>query len=153
MDIQYRFADHSDMAFLVQSRLDFLNCKLEDVDYMLIKQQTQEYFEKRFRDQEISIILAEENNQIIATGILFFYDSVPSRLNPYGKNAYITSMYVRESYRRRGIANSILNRLIQTAKNRGVKIVSLSASEMGKTIYEKYGFKESSSNMYYEIKE
>ena len=83
----------------------------------------------------------------MGTGVAFYYHSVPSQFNPHGKNAYITSMYVAEHYRRRGIATQILDRLVQTAKTRGYRIFFLQESAMGRPLYEKYGFRPGTPGM------
>lgn len=105
------------------------------------------YFEKALSSGSCIAILAEDDQKCIGTGIAFFYDSVPSPFNVTGKNAYITSMFVDEHYRNRGIATKILNELISEAVSRGYKKIYLSASDAGKPLYAKVGFQELSGNM------
>ena len=57
-----------------------------------------------------------------------------------GKKAYIMNMYTNPAYRRRGIAAKTLDMLVKDAKNKGIKFISLEATDMGKPLYEKYGF-------------
>lgn len=52
-------------------------------------------------------------------------------------------MYTKPEYRGRGIATSMLARLAEEAKRRGVKKLWLGASKMGRPVYEKFGFKDS----------
>lgn len=96
--------------------------------------------------------MAEEDGTCIGTGIVFYYDSVPSLFNPTGKNAYVTSMYVNPGYRCRGIGTEILERVIKCAKKRGVTAMFLSASEMGRPLYEKRGFTDSKNGMMLDLK-
>jgi GNAT superfamily N-acetyltransferase len=56
-------------------------------------------------------------------------------------------MFVNEKYRRQGIASIILDRLIQTALHKGYHIFMLQESDMGKPLYEKYGFHEGKKGM------
>lgn len=74
------------------------------------------------------VILGEENGECVATGIIFYYLSVPSV----------------------GIGTTILKQLIHCASQRGYDIVMLSASELGKPIYEKMGFQEIKNSMIYD---
>lgn len=140
MEIAYRVATIDDIDFLVESRLDFIHIFKSDSDYLLLKSNIQNYFEKGFKENQFCIILAECENSVIGTGIIFYYDAVPSLFNPWGKNAYITSMFVNENYRRCGIATSILDKLIQNSKSKGYHVFILQESDMGKPLYEKYGF-------------
>lgn len=147
MDINYRRATIEDMAFLVNSRLNFIHVTKDDPDYELLKSNICTYFENGFKEKQFDIVLAEHNNSIIGTGIIFYYDSVPSLFNPWGKNAYITSMYVDKNYRRHGIAINILDQLIQIAKVKGNHVFILIELKMGRPVYEKYGFHDGRKGM------
>ncbi len=151
MDIQYRNATINDLDFLVESRMDFIQIYNTDTNYNFIKNNVIQYFEKGFREEQFDIILAEFNDTIIGTGIIFYYDSVPSTFNPCGKNAYITSMFVQEEYRRQKIATNILDKLIYVAKLKNYYVIFLNESEMGKPVYEKYGFKEGKRGMFFKL--
>ena len=50
------------------------------------------------------------------------------------------NMYTKPDYRRKGIAYHTLGLLIEEAKNKGVKFISLEAKDMGRPLYERYGF-------------
>ena len=49
-------------------------------------------------------------------------------------------MYTDPEYRRRGIAFKTLDILVKDIKNKGITTISLEATEMGRPLYEKYGF-------------
>jgi GNAT superfamily N-acetyltransferase len=151
MEIIYRNATISDMDFLVESRLDFIHVYKSEADYQFLKNSIQNYFEKGFKENRFDIILAEYENSVIGTGIIFYYDSVPSTFNPWGKNAYITSMFVNENYRRRGIATKILDKLIQFSISKGYHVFILQESDMGRALYEKYGFQAGRKGMILKI--
>ena len=61
-------------------------------------------------------------------------------------------MYVKPNFRRRGIARTMLYKLIKKALEKGYKIIMLNASEMGKPLYEKMGFVESRNGMILEVR-
>ena len=50
------------------------------------------------------------------------------------------NMYTHPDYRRRGIAYQVLDLLVGEARKRGIDAVSLEATDMGRPLYEKYGF-------------
>lgn len=61
-------------------------------------------------------------------------------LNPTGKKAYIMNMYTVPEYRRQGIAIHTLDLLVNDAREQGVSQIALEATDMGRPLYEKYGF-------------
>ena len=65
---------------------------------------------------------------------------MPTVNNRSGNKAYIMNMYTHPAYRRRGVALKALDLLGQEAKRRGVTAISLEATEIGRPLYEKYGF-------------
>ncbi len=58
------------------------------------------------------------------------------------EKGYITNMFTEEKYRGQGIATYLLKKLVVEAGKSGVSKLWLGASEMGKPVYKKFGFKE-----------
>lgn len=145
--MNYRFADCSDIDLLVQLRLDFLEVDKENEKYDMIKKNCQTYFHNAITEGLCDVILAADEEMVVGTAIIFYYQSVPSAFNMTGRNAYVTSMYVKEEYRRNGIATTMLNQLIDISNKKGYPIIMLNASEMGKTLYIKLGFTEIRNGM------
>ena len=145
--MEYRFAAAEDVNLLVSMRLRFMNLSGTEENYAVIKENCHSYFERALSAGQCDAILAEIRGVCIGTGVIFYYDSVPSTFNPEGKNAYITSMYVEPSHRRQGVAREMLNRLIRKAGERGYGVIMLSASDMGRHLYEKSGFVSLTRNM------
>ncbi len=50
------------------------------------------------------------------------------------------NMYTNPKYRRKGIAYKTLDMLIKDSKSKGIFSISLEATDMGRPLYEKYGF-------------
>ena len=57
------------------------------------------------------------------------------------------NMYSAPDYRRQGIAYKTLDMLVKISKERGINQISLEATEMGRPLYEKYGFVKMESEM------
>lgn len=146
----YRTACIADIDLLVSERLNFIKVKESDVEYETIRNNCYHYFEKAITENLCDILLAEDQGECIGTGIIFYYLSVPSTFNSTGKNAYITSVYVKTEYRRQGIGSTILKGLINNSKLRGYDIIMLNTSEMGKPMYHKMGFTESHNGMIFD---
>ncbi len=50
------------------------------------------------------------------------------------------NMYTKPEYRRKGIAYKTLDILVEESKAKGISAISLEATDMGRPLYEKYGF-------------
>lgn len=50
------------------------------------------------------------------------------------------NMYTDPDYRRRGIAYHTLKLLVEEVKKKGVSHISLEATDMGRPLYEQFGF-------------
>ena len=84
--------------------------------------------------------LVYDNENFIGAGGVSFYQVMPPYHNPTGKKAYIMNMYTASEYRRQGIAFHTLDLLVKDVRKQGVSQITLEATEMGRPLYEKYGF-------------
>ena len=56
-------------------------------------------------------------------------------------------MVVKQPYRRKGIGSALLEKLLEESKARGIRTVDLHATNLGRAVYEKYGFKNNDHYM------
>jgi GNAT superfamily N-acetyltransferase len=56
-------------------------------------------------------------------------------------------MYTKPGYRKNGIAKELFSKMIEEAKDRGCTKVLLNATEKGRLLYEKFGFKDTQGDM------
>ena len=105
------------------------------------------YFEKKISDGSLVEWLLEENGEVIATAAILFIEFPPTYINHSGVKGYITNMYTHPDYRGNGIASTMLSKLTNEAKKRDVKCVWLHASNLGKPVYERFGFTETDRYM------
>lgn len=154
--MNYRKANINDIDFLVQSRLEFtygmrgIAVNIASEECLELERNCRQYFQQALTENSCDVILVEENGECIGMGIIFYYRSVPSSFNREGKNAYITSLYVKPEYRKRGLGSTIVEKLIRISAERGYPVVILNASELGKPLYEKLGFKNIENGMIYD---
>lgn len=59
------------------------------------------------------------------------------------------NMYTAPDYRRQGIATKTLDLLVEAIKAKGIKHITLEATDMGRPLYEKYGFIRMEDEMEY----
>jgi GNAT superfamily N-acetyltransferase len=69
---------------------------------------------------------------------------VPGRLDPTPQRAWIHSVYVEPSFRRRGIGRQLTQTIIAWCRERGFEWIYLHASDQGRPLYESLGFVPSS---------
>ena len=143
MAIGFKRADLSDLEALVSSRIKVLiaaNRLSEDTDMSVIEQQSLEYYRQSLTDGSHTAYLVYDGDKVIAAGGISYYMVMPTCDVPTGRKAYIMNMYTDPAYRRQGIAMKTLALLIEDAKAKGISFISLEATDMGRPLYERYGF-------------
>ncbi len=145
--MNYRMAAADDIDLLAAQRLRFIEIDEGNDKFCMMRDNCIAYFSKAFANDSCDAVLAEEDGECVGTGIVFYYDSVPSASNPAGRNAYITSLFVEPEYRGRGTGREIMNRLIECAADRGYGVIMLNASEMGERLYRSMGFEDIRNGM------
>lgn len=143
MSLIWKKADINDLDTLTETRVEVLRAanKLDSsADMSEVESRSREYYIKALADGSHTAYLVYEDDCFVGAGGVSYYTVMPTYHNPSGEKAYIMNMYVRPEYRRRGIAIKTLDLLVRDARDRGVSLISLEATDMGKPLYEKYGF-------------
>lgn len=140
---EYKKATIADIDELVRTRISVLrtaNKLSNDVDMSLVEQESYEYYKSALETGEHIAYLVYDNENLIGAGGVSFYQVMPTYHNPTGKKAYIMNMYTASEYRRQGIAFHTLDLLVKDIRKQGISQITLEATEMGRPLYEKYGF-------------
>ncbi|WP_370833867.1 GNAT family N-acetyltransferase [Eubacterium ventriosum] len=140
---EYKKATIADIDELVRTRIIVLraaNKLSNDVDMSLVEKESYEYYKSALETGEHIAYLVYDNGAFIGAGGVSFYQVMPTYHNPTGKKAYIMNMYTAPEYRRQRIALHTLDLLVKDAKEQGVLQISLEATDMGRPLYERYGF-------------
>ncbi len=140
---EYKKATIADIDELVRTRIIVLraaNKLSNDVDMLLVEKESYEYYKSALEIGEHIAYLVYDNETSIGAGGVSFYKVMPTYHNPTGKKAYIMNMYTASAYRRQGIAFYTLDLLVKDVRKQGVSQITLEATEMGRPLYEKYGF-------------
>lgn len=150
MNLVYKKATIEDIEVLTETRIEALRAanKLSaDTNMDEVRKQSYDYYEKALSDGTHIAYLIFDENQIVGTGGVGLFRVMPTYHNPSGKKAYIMNMYTKPMYRRRGIAYKTLDKLIKDVKSKGITAISLEATDMGRPLYEKYGFVKMNDEM------
>ena len=147
---EYRKATIEDLDELVRTRIIVLraaNQLSDDVDMSEVAEQSYAYYKRALKTGEHIAYLVYDHEKFIGAGGVSFYQVMPTYHNSSGKKAYIMNMYTSPEYRRKGIAYRTLDLLVGNAKEQGVSQIALEATDMGRPLYEKYGFVKMNDEM------
>lgn len=140
---EYKKATLEDIDELVRTRIIVLraaNKLSDDEDMFVVEKESYAYYRCALETGEHIAYLVYDNRKFIGVGGVSFYQVMPTYHNSTGKKAYIMNMYTAPEYRRQGIAFHTLDLLINDAKKQGVLQIALEATDMGRPLYERYGF-------------
>ncbi len=106
----------------------------------IVEHQTRDYYERALKDGSHTAYLVFDKEKFVGAGGISFFQVMPTYHNQSGWKAYVMNMYTHPEYRRKGIAYKTLNLLVLNAKERGISHITLEATDMGRPLYEKFGF-------------
>ena len=111
------------------------------------------YFRQALSEGTYIGIIAEENGVPAGTGGICLHIHPPSYGVPNGKSACLLNMYTLPGFRGQGLAGKILAALVEKAREMKCCKVFLNASDMGKPLYVKFGFKDVANEMVFDLQE
>ena len=151
MNITYRKATLTDVKELARLRVEFLkevqSNEAHQIDANELCSVLEDYFQTHLENHSIVVWLAEAAGEIVSTSGLCFFKIFPGFSLPDGKIAYILNIYTLPRWRKKGMGKQVFDLIVEEAKSRGIKRIQLHASEDGRPIYEKYGFKATNDEM------
>ncbi len=138
--MEYRIATISDCEALTDIRMQMRKELDADFNSELIYAETLDFFKRNIKSGVHIAFICEHNRQMIATAGITLFEIMPTTEHPNGKVARLMNMYVVPFFRSKGIAKEMLNRIMAYAEEHGIGKVMLNPSQMGKSLYENYGF-------------
>ncbi len=152
--MEIRKAGLKDLDVLFEQRVEFLremrNHETEPSEEF--KKSTYDFIKEHLENDTLVAWVAEENGTIISLAMVTYYSVLPMTSNPNGSFGYIQNVFTDPSYRKQGIASILLKQMIEDAGSRDVGRLYLSATDMGKPVYEKLGFELLTQDMVYRLK-
>jgi predicted GNAT family acetyltransferase len=151
--MEIRKANIDDLEVLLKTRLEFVQ-SLRNHEVTLSEEfhkSTYDYMKKHIEDDTMVIWMAIDNIEIVSAAMVCYYQLLPTISNETGNTGYILNVFTDPNYRRQGLATELMNKLKQDAKERNVSRLLLNATDMGKLVYEKLGYKEVTKQMVLEI--
>lgn len=148
--IEYRKAIMKDIDVLTRMRIAMI-CEGDDLSDEFVgklERNTERYLREGLKDGSFSGWVATSGDEIVAMGGQAFFALPPNDWCPGGKTAYIGNMYTLPGFRGQGIATRLLALVVDEAKQKGCERILLHA-DMGRPIYEEFGFQNSDTAMAY----
>ena len=143
-EITVKIARESDLPVVLAIRMEMLSVVNEGKTF-------DDAFVERSRDYFTNgaqtTVLAFDGENAVGCATICYVRVTPTFSHPTGKRAHIMNVYVREEYRRRGIAREMMEILLDEAKSRGVTQITLDATESGRPLYRALGFSGSEEFM------
>lgn len=143
MDFFVRNAEAADIPALCRLRLAYFDEEfgsLPAAQTAAISAQLPQYFAAHLGKDCITAAAVLPDGSLAANAILMVSEKPANPFFPNGRSGYILGVYTMPEYRRHGIATRLMQHIQTEAKRLKLDIVTLSASDMGKGIYEKIGF-------------
>lgn len=111
--------------------------------------QNRKYYQQHIADGSHYALVASVDGEDCGCGALCMTDELPSPDNTSGHCAYLMNIYVREAFRKHGIAHIIVKALVAEAKLRDCGKIYLEATSDGKPVYASLGFEDMPDMMKY----
>ncbi len=101
-----------------------------------------QFYEKHIADGTHYALVSDCDGEECGCGAVCFTEELPSPDNPSGRCAYLMNIYVREPFRRQGLAHQIVSRLVEEAKSRDCGKIYLETTDAGRPVYRSLGFRD-----------
>ena len=150
MSIEYRLLSADELETFIEMRISQLREEgaKEDID---LCPALREYYTRHMADGTFVSWIAKDNGRIIATSGMSIVEKPPYFGCPSGKIGLLSSMFTDSAYRRRGIAKTLLSKVVDEARQRGCGTVQITASDMGVLLYTDFGFVKNNNFMQYKL--
>lgn len=110
------------------------------------------YKEGEIADGNLQMFVAEDAGELIGFVSVKIEDSTP--IFDRGQEAHVEELYVKESYRRQGVASKLLERAEDYSREEGVDMIQLSVDTGNRSaaqFYSTHGFEEIRKTMVKDI--
>ncbi len=145
--MEIRRATIKDLDRLIKNRIKFVSDIGEISSPEEFSESTSNYFKSHIEKDDLIIWMAVDKDEIVATVELSIYEIMPTLSCMCGKTGYLLNVWTDENYRRQGLATKLLDNTLEDAKKAGVMNISLKATNQGRPVYEKLGFKNIPNGM------
>lgn len=148
--IRIRLAERADIASLAALRLDLFRelARGERFDERTFVEACRNAYADMFASgRGLAWLVDSAEVSSVATLTLLVHSRMPSPRASATSEGYVTGVYTRPDWRRRGLAIELLRVATNAARQRGLARVRLNATEQGREVYAKEGYVPRASAM------
>ena len=155
-DFTFTWASPGDAELLADLRVEMRReretrpCPMDEAEF---RSRNVTFFRRALADGTFLSCIARAKGEAAACSGLSLEIHPPTYANPGGKIGYVTNMYTRPAWRKRGLAGMLLERLIAEAAHRGCTQIELNAAPMARQLYLARGFRPIDGEMRLELAE
>ena len=153
-NIAIKELNEDDIELLLSLRMEVLSNvfsqekkALSDSEWDDIRRENEDYYKEEFKKSGHVACAIYVSGELAGCGGVCLYREMPSPDNRSGKCAYLMNIYVRQQYRRQGLAREICNYLIEMAREKGAEKIYLESSNMAVELYRSLGFEDMNGYM------
>lgn len=118
----------------------------QNTDISELKLKTEQYFLTHINRDLMSWGILQED-KLVAIGSLCLFSRIPYFENLSCLEGYILNIYTLPQFRKCGLANQILENIIEYSRKNNIKKLWLNSSEQGESLYVKAGFVKKNNEM------
>ena len=152
MEIVFKKLTEKELDTVIKMRIDQLTEEYtsegrtvpEDVN---LEEALRNFYTKNLAAGTYVSWLAMDGDKIVGTSGMSFAEKPPYFTCTSGKLGILSSMYTDPKYRRMKIATTLLDKVVNEAKEYGCGTIYITASDMGVKLYESYGFRHNGNFM------
>ena len=152
MEIVFKKLTEKELDTVIKMRIDQLTEEYtsegrtvpEDVN---LEEALRNFYTKNLAAGTYVSWLAMDGDKIVGTSGMSFAEKPPYFTCTSGKLGILSSMYTDLNYRRMKIATTLLDKVVNEAKEHGCGTIYITASDMGVKLYESYGFRHNGNFM------
>jgi GNAT superfamily N-acetyltransferase len=150
VNIEYRKLLEGDLDVFIRMRIKQLREEGAEEDIDLVPA-LRDYYERHLADGTFVSWLALDGDRIIGTSGMSFVEKPPYFGCPNGRIGLLSSMFTDKAFRRKGIAKTLLSKVVDEARKQGCGTVQITASDMGVLLYSNFGFEKNDNFMQYKL--
>jgi len=133
-----------DIDVLTELRFAFLSemITIPEDERQSLESNFRSYCEKHINQDDFVALGVSIEGEIVSCGFLVIDERPASPAFPNGLTGTILNIYTYPEHQRKGYGQAVMEAIIDESKKRNLSVLTLSATEVGKGLYEKLGFKE-----------
>lgn len=112
-----------------------------------VREANKRYYAAHIMDGTHLAVIALLDGEPVGCGAICFQQELPSPDNLSGCCAYLMNIYVRPSFRGKGVGRRLVGHLVQEAKQAECGKIYLETTAAGRLLYQSIGFRSMSDMM------